>query len=186
MEVLKVPQTELMEVVNRLIAYGQHRVGYVSIETPIAIVYQKQQVDEAICEALGYDVCELRSNNGTILCNAGDIAVANIGKVSDGWCDRFIGYFVEWLKSKGLDATTVKNDVLVDGYKVCGMCVNRYGRVDYSGGFIGINTNLEHIKKICRKPMVKVPKGLSEYGITTEEVEQMFLDFCDLDEKTQK
>lgn len=24
----------------------------------------------------------------------------------------------------------------------------------------------------------KVPKGLSEYGITTEEVEQMFLDFC--------
>lgn len=27
----------------------------------------------------------------------------------------------------------------------------------------------------------KVPKGLSEYGITTEEVEQMFLDFCNQD-----
>jgi hypothetical protein len=29
--------------------------------------------------------------------------------------------------------------------------------------------------------MKKVPKGLSEYGITTEEVEQMFLDFCEQD-----
>ena len=46
-------------------------------------------------------------------------------------------------------------------------------------GFIGINTNLDHIKAICRKPMKKVPKGLSEYGITTEEVEQWFLDFCE-------
>lgn len=39
------------------------------------------------------------------------------------------------------------------------------------------------IKAICRKPMRKVPKGLSEYGITTEEVEQMFLAFCERDEK---
>lgn len=31
------------------------------------------------------------------------------------------------------------------------------------------------------KPMHKVPKGLSDYGITTEEVEQMFLDFCNND-----
>lgn len=34
------------------------------------------------------------------------------------------------------------------------------------------------IKANCKKPMVKVPKGLSEFGITTEEVEQMFLAFC--------
>ena len=29
---------------------------------------------------------------------------------------------------------------------------------------------------------LKVPKGLYEYGITTEEVEQMFLDFCENNE----
>ena len=46
----------------------------------------------------------------------------------------------------------------------------------------GINTKLEDIKKICTKPMVKVPKGLSEYGITTEEVKEWFLDFCKKDE----
>lgn len=31
--------------------------------------------------------------------------------------------------------------------------------------------------------MNKVPKGLSEYGVTTEEVEQMFLDFCEAEQK---
>ena len=35
-----------------------------------------------------------------------------------------------------------------------------------------------NIKAICRKPMKKVPKGLSDYGITSEEIEAMFLDFC--------
>lgn len=30
--------------------------------------------------------------------------------------------------------------------------------------------------------MKKVPKGLSDYGITTEEVEKMFLAFCKQDE----
>ena len=29
--------------------------------------------------------------------------------------------------------------------------------------------------------MVKVPKGLSDYGITSEEVEQMSLAFCEQD-----
>lgn len=179
MDVLKVPQAEWIAEVNRHIAGGLHRVGYVLIETPVAIVYSKKQVDESACKDLGYDVLELRSNSGTILCNNGDLAIASIGEIEDGWCDRFIAYFVKWLTSKGLNATTEKNDVLVDGYKVCGMCVNRYGRVDYSCGFIGINTNLDDIRAICRKPMVKVPRGLSEYGITTAEAEAMFIAFCE-------
>ena len=32
--------------------------------------------------------------------------------------------------------------------------------------------------KTYKNPMQKIPKGLSEYGITTEEVEKMFLDFA--------
>lgn len=33
-----------------------------------------------------------------------------------------------------------------------------------------------------KKPMKKIPKGLSDYGITTEEVEKMFLAFCEQDQ----
>ena len=101
----------------------------------------------------------------------------------NGWYDRFVAYFLDWLKAKGLNAEYVDNDILVDGHKVCGMCITRYGRIDYTGGIVSVNCNLDHIKQICRKPMKKVPKGLSEYGITSAEVEQMFLDFCEQDNK---
>jgi hypothetical protein len=48
--------------------------------------------------------------------------------------------------------------------------ITRYGRIDFSSAALSINIDLDHIKAICRKSMNKVPKGLSEYGITTEEV----------------
>ena len=38
-----------------------------------------------------------------------------------------------------------------------------------------VNVDLEAIKNACKKPMVKVPKALSEYGITTEEM----VKFCE-------
>lgn len=178
MEVLKIKQTDWLKEAAGFIAAGLHRIGYVVIESPVAIVHRAYQVDEDVCAALGYDVYEAFNNGGTIVANKGDVVIGHMAEPNNGWRDRFVAHFVEWLKAKGLNAAYIGNDITVDGYKVCGMCITRYGRIDYTGGIIGINTNLDHIKAICKKPMVKVPKGLSEYGITTEEVEQMFLDFC--------
>lgn len=33
------------------------------------------------------------------------------------------------------------------------------------------------------KSMTKFPQGISQYGITSQEVEQMFLAFCEKDEE---
>ena len=181
MEVLKLTQTNWINEVTSYIQGGLHRIAYVVVERPVAIVHRKSQVDEALCESMGYDVVESYNNAGTIISNEGDVLVGNFAQPENGWYDRFIAYFIDWLKAKGLNAVYESNDILVDGYKVCGMCITRYGRIDYTGGIISMNVNLEHIKAICRKPMKKVPKGLSDYGITTEEVEQMFLDFCEGD-----
>ena len=178
MEVLKIPQAECGNVAKSHIANAKHNIGYIIIENPIAIVYGKPQVDEETCKEYGYEVYESFNNGGTILCNHGDIMFSHVAEPNNGWIFRFAEHFTKWLKAKGLDAVYDGNDVLVDGYKVCGLCITRYGMVDFSSGFIGINTKLDHIKAICRKPMNKVPKGLSEYGITTDEVEEMFLDFC--------
>ena len=182
MEIIKLTQSEWIPSVTRYIQCGEHKVGYVIFENPTAAVHRKTQVDEVTCNAMGYEVVESFNNCGTIIANPGDFGIGHMGENNNGWYNRFIAYFLDWLKAKGLNAEFVSNDILVDGYKVCGICVNRYGRIDYTGGLIGINTNLDHIKAICKKPMVKVPKGLSDYGITTEEVEQMFLDFCEQDQ----
>ena len=178
MEALKVTQTDWLGEATKYIHGGLHRIAYVIVDSPVAIVHRKTQVDEALCEEMGYEIVESYNNAGTIVSNKGDILVGHFAQPENGWYDRFITYFIDWLKGKGLNAEYVSNDIVVDGYKVCGMCITRYGRIDYTGGIISMNVNLDHIKAICRKPMKKVPKGLSEYGITTEEVEQMFLDFC--------
>ena len=182
MEVIKVTQTEWLGEATKIIQGGLHRSAYLIVENPVVGVYRKSQVDEEICNTLGYEVVETYNNGSTVVHGTGDILFGHFCPINNGWYDRFIAYFVNWLKSKGLNADFVSNDIVVDGYKVCGMCITRYGRIDYTAGFIGINTNLDHIKQICRKPMTKIPKGLSEYGITTEEVEQMFRDFCEGDD----
>lgn len=183
MELLKVTQTEWLGEATKYIKGGLHRLAYVVVERPVAIVHRKTQVDEDVCNALGYEIVESYNNAGTIVSNAGDILVGHFYESENGWYDRFIVQFIDWLRSKGLNAEFVSNDIVVDGCKVCGMCITRYGRIDYTGGIISINTNLEHIKAICKKPMKKVPKGLSEWGITTEEVENWFIDFCKQDEQ---
>lgn len=184
MEIKKVTQTEWLKEATSYIQGGLHRIAYVVVDHPVAIVHRKTQVDEEICQNLGYEIVESYNNAGTIVSNEGDVLIGHFYYPENGWYDRFIAYIIEWLKDKGLNAEYVSNDILVDGYKVCGMCITRYGRIDYTGGIISMNVNLDHIKQICRKPMKKVPKGLSDYGITTEEVEQMFLDFCDSDGRT--
>lgn len=181
MEIKKRTQNEWLDKVTKYITGGLRGIGYIVIERPVAIVYRKTQVDEEVCRTLGYEIVESYNNGGTILANKGDIIFSHFDAPENGWIFRFADYFLDWLKAKGLNAEFAGNDILVDGYKVCGLCITRYGCIDFSSAYIGINTNLDHIKAICRKPMVKVPKGLSEYGITTEEVEQMFLEFCKQD-----
>lgn len=182
MEVLKVTQADWLNEATKYIQGGLHRIAYVVVDHPVAIVHRKTQVDEETCNTLGYEIIESYNNAGTIVSNAGDVLIGHFYHPDNGWYDRFIAYFLDWLKVKGLNAEFVSNDIVVDGYKVCGMCITRYGRIDYTGGIISMNVNLDHIKAICKKPMTKIPKGLSDYGITTEEVEKMFLEFARRDD----
>lgn len=178
MEVYKLTNAEWMDKVTHYIRSGTHCIAYGIQDSPVVLTHRKTQVDEEVCKALGYTVYEAFNNGGTILTEAGDFEIGHWYVPENGWCKRFANYFADWLKAKGLNAEYIDNDILVDDCKVCGTCITRYGRIDYTGIHIGINTNLDHIKAICRKPMKKVPKGLSDYGITTEEVEEMFLNFC--------
>lgn len=183
MEAIKVTQTEWLGEATKYIKGGLHRTAYLIVDTPIVGVYRKSQVNEEVCNTLGYEVIETYNNASTVVHEKGDILFGHFCPIDNGWYYRFIEHFVNWLKSKGLNADFVSNDIVVDGYKICGMAITRYGRIDYTAGFIGINTNLDNIKAICTKQMEKVPKGLSEYGITSEEVENWFIEFCKQDEQ---
>ena len=178
MEIKKLTQAEWLSEVSKYIRGGLHRIVYGTVEWPVAIVYRKTQVDETLCTKLGYEIVESYNNGGTIISNVGDFLIAHFAEIENNWYSHFISYFLTWLKARGLKASILNNDIVVDGYKVCGTCITRYGCIDYTGIAISMNVNLDHIKAICKKPMVKIPKGLCDFGVTTAEVEQMFLDFC--------
>lgn len=177
MRYYKVNQPDTCSEIKKNIECGNHTAFRVMVDAPAAFVHKERQVDKELCEEMGYEVYEAYYNGGTIIGNEGDMAFAHFGEPDNGWMMRFAAYFMAWLEGKGLRACFERNDILVDGFKVCGLCTTRYGRIDYTAGFIGVNTNLDHIKRICRKAMHKVPKGLAEFGITTEEVEAMFVAF---------
>ena len=128
-------------------------------------------INKEVCDKEGYTVLDTQHTGGVVVVSEGDISVVHFGAIGDKWMRRFADYLIEQYKKRGLKATYEDNDVLIDGYKISGLSATPYGHIQYSTIHIGINTNLEHIKAICRKPMKKVPKGLSEYGITTEEIE---------------
>ncbi len=130
---------------------------------------------------------------GTIVCSKGNVGVAIIYDVKYGWvCDKFNERLLDFLKSKIQGDheynesnnefchtfNTNHNDIIIDGYKVASGVEMRVGEnleKIYATFQISINQDIEAIEHICKKPMVKVPKALSDFGITTEDI----VKFCD-------
>ena len=87
---------------------------------------------------------------------------------------KYLNDLVEYLKRKGINATTDNNDLMIDNKKIIGAVSENlpapYNDWVYFGTAISINSDAELIDKICKKPMKKIPGSLSDYGITTKEI----------------
>ena len=152
---------------------------YVVTEKKFVALPLKKDYNLNKIKELKYDFEQLNYLGGTIVCEQGDLEIAYYDTKYNLFKDKFKNYFIKWLLEKGIKAEFKDNDILIDGFKACGISFQSFFKgINVTLIHIGVNTNLENIKKICNKKMIKIPKGLSEYGITSEEVEQMFLDFC--------
>ena len=97
--------------------------------------------------------------------------------------DRMIDDLCVYLAKQGLDAVKDNNDILIDGYKVASSTSYNFNEDytwTYSAAQIAMNQDLEAIKHICTKPMIKIPKGLSEFGITLQQIEAWCKNWCKL------
>lgn len=85
----------------------------------------------------------------------------------------FVRDLYNYFKEKGLNVELNKNDILIDGYKVVSSAEINL-KPDYRwcscSVLISMNQNLNLINKVCLKPMIKIPKALNEFNITTEEM----------------
>ena len=128
-------------------------------------------------------VYDRKSAGGTIVHAKGNIGVDYIyshDKISSFVSLDLLNDLADYLKSKGLSVELKNNDILVDGYKVAS-CAEDNLPPDFrwcnSAVQISINQNMDLIQKVCLKPMAKVPKGLGDYGITSDEMLQFIQDW---------
>lgn len=117
------------------------------------------------------------TGGGCIICFPDDLGILHF---STDYDDNFSVVVTEkvivYLISKGLNVTQDGNDVLIDGYKVFSTGrVNYNQRVVMTAIHVSINCDAELVDKICLKPMHKKPIGLSEYGITSNEILELIL-----------
>lgn len=133
------------------------------------------------CKQRAIPCHNLQRGGGTIVYSKGNVSVGfiyNNRKYKRFMLVEMINNLKDYFVSKGLNAEVNHNDILIDGYKVASCWGHNYGdgyQWTYELVQISINQDLDVIKNVCQKPMVKVPKGLGEYGITTDEI----VEWCD-------
>lgn len=117
---------------------------------------------------------------GAIVTNEGDFDIGYFDKAPNTFGDGFAKLLKEYLTNKSIACEWSNNDLLADGkYKVATYVSTPIDKTFvYTAFHISINVDLDLIKHICVKPMVKVPKGLGDYGVTTEEIKELFLKYA--------
>ena len=127
----------------------------------------------------GIKCINLGNAGGCIVAFPGNVELGHFSKdIDNAFLEKLTKAMIEMLESRGLSVSKDNNDILIDGiYKVFSTSKAAYnGAIAFSGAHISINCDTDLVRKICTKPMVKIPKGLSEYGITTEEVLELILE----------
>ena len=107
---------------------------------------------------------------GSIVNMPGDLSICITTWGNSDLAPQIVDRAVEWLSARNILITRDENDVLADGKKVVswarattiqGWCQSV---VHFSVGAM----DLDLVREICTKPMVKIPGALSLYGITAE------------------
>lgn len=110
-------------------------------------------------------------NRGGVIVNFdSDLCVVHYGINDYAFGDILMDFLVAYFKSLNLNAIRDNNDVLVDGYKVASFMNANIEEVVYTAAHISIEVDLSIIQEVCEKPMIKVPKGLRDYGVTQSEL----------------
>lgn len=141
-------------------------------QNPLVFKSREGEINYDYCTRKGISICNSFNMGGIIVANTGDLNMAIMK--DEGW--RVGENILHSLREKLLpiipNLEISNNDLLVDGkYKIISYAsVNANNRLIYTCFHISLNPDIEAIKNICIKPMNKIPKGLSDFGITRDEI----------------
>ena len=181
MEIIELTAQNIMEGFNDVISNRKQCFVYGIPDNNYVFTGTTQTCDCEYCEKNDIKLLPIPNKGGVIVLNKGDV---EIGIFKDnGWdiCENFMKALCERLKEKIPNIEVVGNDLVIDGkYKCVGSSSRNLGDAKnpyiYTALHISLTVDLDLIQHICQKEMVKIPKGISEYGYTTQEVVDIIIE----------
>lgn len=166
------------EKLNTFLADGQeHFLFAVQDKTEVGYGFDKD-VDFDYCRKNGITTYDQKRDGGAIVFAERNITLAGIynNRAHEPLIFSALLFdLAEFISEKGVAVASDGNDILVGGKKVASGFSYNFGdkyHWTYGGIQISINQDIDTIKKVCKKPMVKIPAALEEYGFTTEDIAQ--------------
>ena len=176
MEIVELLNETAFDVITDAIANKDEKIILGISSGLIVAMGDGIKANEQYCLDNNIPILPFPNSGGCIVIYPDDIICGILTKdVVTPFAVRMLERFADWLKTQGLNAEFTGNDVLIDGkYKVASGSIAVFNNeFAYAPIHISMQVDLEQIKNICNKPMVKVPKGLSEYGFDKDEIREV-------------
>lgn len=134
-----------------------------------AVVYgSRRYVNIPACIRRGVYTYQAAHIAGAIVCFPGDLSIMQLKIGQSDFGSNAIDAVRDYLVSCGCSAEIDGNDLMVGGMK-CGSwaCMIDSGYAQTVVHF-SVSVDVELIRSICTKPMVKTPGALGKYGVTAD------------------
>lgn len=164
---------ELKDFAENFEEYLKKDIEFISYNNSMYVLRgANNDLNEEFCRQNNIEIININHEGGTIVLDKSAIGYAYIANDKSLTLQKnFMLRIVNWLKTKNINAEYKDNDILIDGYKVCSAGTkNINDSTTYTTIHFSLENDAELISKICLKPMTKVPRGLSYYGINKEDV----------------
>ena len=149
--------------------------AYYLYKEVVVIDSNKHEINYEYVASNDIMIWNIGNTGGTIVECIGDIGIVVLKK--QGWDigKRFLMYLKSKISEKVENVEINGNDIIIDGkYKVASCAsVNLGDNVIYTAIHLSYNPDIELIKNICTKSMIKIPKGLKEYGFTLNDLKNI-------------
>jgi lipoate-protein ligase A len=174
-EIYRVPIDEYDRVVENAVLTGQYGV-YIPSGEKIHAYHGSYPIDRELCKELNVCVVDLGYNGGTLLGSHKDFTIIIVAPVDMGLNHELIINKYYEIISKYVPNTTIdRNDILIDGNKVCGSMERTIGVVYEWGAQVSFADYSEYISKICNKPQAKKPTYIDSNLLTRDKLEEEIL-----------
>jgi len=170
----KLTLKEFVEQLDTFLSPDKPREIYIQYEQTEINYGIENDCDLEWCKEHNIPAYFIGREDGCCVNAAGNINILDVRHQPSTWyCTVLMNSLVQFLKTKGLNAVLEGNDMMLDGYKVASITAINLAPTyewQYTGMQISVNQDLYVMEHACKNPTKKTPKGLSEWGITTEDI----------------